>query len=665
MNSVKIFLWVIIISAFVFNLQLVDAQDEFFTNVAPKPDRSYSECPSPKNNDDTNLYEECINRYAVIEDLQKWYKFGDLQINGDVKKVLQEKLQTYGEDIIEESIDTPYLANFFKNTTEKVASMASDLDKKWGDKYIEKIQSFSNVQTLYLNFFDEKRQLITALDTLLSQKKRLHSLQKVFLQQISGIPTTYLIAGRSKWKAKMGKYGKINDKISNGAQSFIKKNLRSNLIFHNAEVKDSKIAQNVIISVTNLQVEEHGADPFTYMAPKQLFILQRYRCFPRYDKPESETNLPVSNQTNDIQYWHLGHNFFEDELPASLISDARDEFKKVSQENESNIAKIDGFEERYKKSWKMIDEKKNKNIKKMWDVTNQLTEKIYYELREPDMVSIRRNLSEPVRRIEDMSYRDIEAAENLTEDIDTYLDGIAKRINSDKTKKRKDIDKLVQQKNIVMHTIKSKILGSQDDPQEEAYKLLKGEIDTLTKRKLQLRSYEFSVVEAGKLKTYKGSEYYNDGIPFRYLIFPVILKHKLKKDRTSEYMRISLFLAWEVEYSKKDKKKKLDIYYDVENNLNWFIDIQECFSFEKAKKRLPANFVLPTLDEMNFFIKFLEHPGAKQMIQKHNHLKKLGNEFWTIEIDDLTDKIFTFDIGAKEQLKHHSSFCGYIIGKKL
>jgi len=613
---------------------------------------------------------ECIKRYEKAMHIKLWDTI-DTPMNLDaLSDHLILSLKNMG---LETELKKPYLTSFLTKVNDIVTDISSENEKIWGDTYISKIQKFSEIESLLQNFIDEERQLSTAIDTLIDQKKRLHSLTEVFLQQLSGIPTRYLILGKIKWDTTKPGY-KYDNYISKKASSYINKELAATLIFSNTIIENSTIVRSVIHNIKSIQVEEHGADPKTIQYENERYLMQIYRCYPRYDNNFIEEEDHSGTEENTLiiefepEYVHMDDAFFSSQSmidhytkAEGLIEEAKLLVKKVEKENELNINKIEVFDKRYKKSMQIIEDKKNETLKKLWDVTNVLTERIYYDLHKNkediNFIDIRNKISKPVSQLENLNIEDINKASEIKTRIVKYLESKRALIIKLKKKQVENIVNLIKQKKMLVYTIKSKNIGTYDDPKIEAVKLLKGVLRTLNQRKKQFQAYELSVVDNGNLVTSKVSSYYNEGFPTRCLIFPAVLQHPVK-----QALRLSLFLALEVEYTKKSDQEKLLVYQDSNNNLSWFLDINECFSFDESKKRLPAHFRFPTKDQMLQFRNFLAN--NQLIMDKHLYLLKGGNEMWTREDDFMTGKIFTYDYAQEKFSRHSKSFCAFSIGVK-
>jgi len=614
----------------------------------------------------SELYNECIKRYEKSKHIDHWESVNSHMDMIQLTSFLEEELNDLG---LEKAKKKKYLKNFLVNVNEIVTNISSENEKQWGNSYIEKIQAFSDVQTLLQNFMDEKQQLYTAIDTLGSQKKRLHSLTEVFLQQLSGIPTRYLILGKSKWDTANEIGYQVDNHIANQAASFINSELIGGLIFSNTEIKNAKIVKSVVRNLKSIQVEEHGADPKSEVYEDERYLLQIYRCYPRYDIDFKQETSPSKNQNTLIsvvpKFWHINRVFLEEEANAGifnktpdLLDEAHTLITDVEKDNKTNIEKILDFEKRYSLSLQVIENKKNETIKKLWDMTNLLTKRIYYDLQtDMNMQEIRRQLSRPVNKLENLSFDKIHKVDELKTQIEDYLATVYLKINKLKKEKEKDILNLIQQKRMIVFTIKSKNIGPFDEhPKKEAIKLLQGVMKTLDQRKKQFQSYELSIVEDGKLVSSQVSKFYNEGYPVRYIIYPPVLYHPIPS-----ILRLSIFLALEVEYTKKSEKKYC-IYDDSSKGVSWFIDNAECYSYDTAINRLPNNFKFLSKKDVVSFKDFMNK--NKHIKKKHQYLFSSGNEIWTIEEDWLTRKIFTYDLVLDKLNRHSKSFCAFGLGIK-
>jgi len=234
-----------------------------------------------------------------------------------------------------------------------------------------------------------------------------------------------------------------------------------------------------------------------------------------------------------------------------------------------------------------------------------------------------------------------------------------------------DISNWLKNRNMIVFTSKSEIMGLGEKPSKVAARLLSSAIKTLKNRKKQLISYELSTVEHGQLVSYKGEDFYNDGLPIRYMILPPILTY-VGSPGGSQFFNISLFLALEVQYSEQNMHQKpgkstqdqSNIYFDKKNNISWFFSKEECYSYEEAIKLLPANFSLPLKKHLNLLNAFVNLSESSSIRNNFNYLIQPGSEVWTGDKSLITDKIYTYIPNANEVSSHDASFCGYVIGVK-
>jgi len=631
-------------------------------------------------NENIELYNECIERYKKTLDINLWDKLNGDEL--DLKIDMVKKLEKKNDHIIvEEARNKKYLEGFLKDIDYIVDKMAYEKERKFSNNYIDKIQEFSESLTVYQNFIDERRQLQTALDNLQNQKQREHSLTEVFMQQISGIPTIHLIIGKSEWTTSM--YDNENkiitsadvyNYISSKADLYIKNNLSSKLVYSEVKIENESIVKKIIYTLNNIKVDKHVADPYEHIDEQKRYILQKFKCYPNYNNQSeainNSNNKNVDKYSGAIKkpdYEHVSYDFLQNlektkEFPKKLIDEAEKELIKVDEENRLSINKIKGFEQRYNGAMSKIKEKMNKNTKKMWEVTNTLFDRIYYDSGvnfNPNEISEKLNKS--VKKLEEIDYDKIDEIKDLRHNLEAYLDKIQEKIENNKKGRDQDVKDMIEHKKIIVFTTQTKILGNNDDYEKEAIKILASAIDKLTERKKQLRSYELTVTEEGRLKSYKGKNYYNEGIPIKYLMFSPILKYT-NKNENEQQMKLYFFLAWEVQYSQNSTQQELAIYNDTQNNIKWFIGKGECFPFEEAKKSLPKKFEFASRDYIKKFRNFLKKNN--NIKAKHTYLNNPDKEFWTCDEDDdfFEGKIFTYDLIKDTIRSRTKTYCGYLIG---
>jgi len=627
----------------------------------------------------SDLKAECIERMNKVQNLNLWDGDGKMISVSELKNLLNE----FVNQMPIESVETkPYIKQFIPSVRKQITQLVNDRNKEWTDEYLAKIQQYNESRARSQNFLDELSQFSSSLENLLSQKKRQHSLTRIYLQNMAGIPTTYLIIGKSMWDPNSKTAPQlIFEQITHNAAHFIASDLGDTLIFSNTIISNSKISSDVIKSTKKVRVEEFETDPIYFTLGSMCYVIHKYRSYPMYHISTSEISnhsiqINSSKIKRDIKYWNIDgsniSNYQKDNtFPKSLIEQASKQINDIENENTVSINQVKGFAKKYKQSWDMVHQKQKKIILKITIIKRLIKEKIENLVTEDDYQS---QLKNPL--IEFQQTNNIEKAEDLKEKMINWLRKLANTFQTQKQAVETDINNWLKNRKMIVFTSKSEIMGVGEVPNNVASRLLSSAFTSLEKRKRQLISYKLSTVKGGRLVSHEAEDFYNDGVPIRYLIYPPILTYLGNPSGGTQYYNISLFMAWEVHYAEQNTKESAynttgqknvasNIYYDQEQNLSWFFGDEECFSFQEAKAILPEGFKLPKRSDMTALRFFVNKKEMTTLRNHYNYLLQSATELWTGEQSSVTDKIYTYNIAANEEFSHSASSCCYIVGVKF
>jgi len=622
----------------------------------------------------STLESECIERMNKVQNLNLWDGDGKAISVNELKQRLNKLVNQMP---IESDEKKPYIKQFIPEARRHITQLINERNKDWTDEYLAKIQLYNESRASSQNFSDELSQFSSSLENLLSQKKRQHSLTRIYLQNMAGIPTTYLIIGKSSWdiNSKIAPLT-IFEQITHHAAHYIVNELSASLIFSNTKIINSKISSDVIKSTKKVRVEEFETDPIYFPDGSTCYVIHKYRSYPLYHIPESDQSNKTSHKasldsTKDIQYWNIDTATIskyqtDNTFPKSLIMQANKQLTDIETENSASIAQIQGFAQKYKESWDNISQKQKVIILKISEIKRLIQEKI------GDMVSseeFQTQLTDPL--IELQHSDDVDKAEDLKESMISWLRKLSNQFQNQKQTVESDINNWLKHRNMIVFTSKSEIMGVGEIPNNVASRLLSSAITSLEKRKRQLISYKLSTVKNGRLVSHEAEDFYNDGLPIRYLISPPILTFLNKASGESQFYNVSMFMAWEVQYTEQTTKasankslptKPSNIYVDQNQQVSWFFGNEECFSFQEAAQLLPKGFKLPKRSDMPTLRNFVNQPGMSQLRNQYNYLFQSGTELWTGEQSSVTDKVYTYNITANEVFSHSGSSCCYVVG---
>jgi len=623
------------------------------------------------------LETECIQRMKKVQSLELWDGGGKPVSVDSLKKSLTNLINKMSIESVE---NKPYIKQFIPAVRKKITNLVNDRNKDWTKEYLAKIQIYNETRSTSQNFFDEISQLASSLENLLSQKKRLHSLTRIYLQNMAGIPTTYLIIGKSVWDPNSGIAPQvIFEKITHSASHYIASELSETLIFSNTTISNSKISSDVIKATKKVRVEEFETDPIYYTHGSRCYVIHKYRSYPMYSIPkskDSDNSLDLETYQQNTQYWNIDASNISNYknrsiFPDSLIKEANKQINDVKNENVVSIKQVQGFAITYKTSWNQINQKTGIIQVKINKLKKSIKEKINNLVKENEFQV---NMTNPLKEFTNTD--DVEKGDDLKESIINWLLKINNIFQNQKKDAEENINNWLKSRNMIVFTSKSEIMGFGEVPTEVASRLLSSAFESLEKRKRQLISYKLSTVKNGRLVSCEGENYYTQGLPIRYLIFPPILTYLGNPSGGSQYYNISLFLAWEVQYTEQKNKVSIEetstkgqistnIYYDQKQNLSWFFGNEECFSFQEAKQKLPKKFRLPLRNEMASLGIFVNMDDMAILRNQFNYLFQSGAELWTGEQSSVTDKIYTYIITSNEIFSHNASSCCYIVGVKV
>jgi hypothetical protein len=591
---------------------------------------------------------------------------------------LKQRLNNFVNQMpIESDEKKPYIKQFIPEARRHITQIINDRNKDWTDEYLAKIQLYNESRASSQNFSDELSQFSSSLENLLSQKKRQHSLTRIYLQNMAGIPTTYLIIGKSSWdiNSKIPPLT-IFEQITHHAAHFIVSELSASLIFSDTKIVNSKISSDVVKSTKKVRVEEFETDPIYFPHGSTCYVIHKYRSYPLYQIPKADQLDQTAQKssldiTKDIQYWNIEpatiSKFQKDNrFPKSLIKQASKQLADIKTENSASIAQIQGFAKKYKESWDMIGQKQTNIILKINGIKRLILEKIDKIVTAEEFQT---QLTDPL--IELQNTDDIENAEDLKEKMISWLRKLGNQFQDQKETVENDINNWLKNRNMIVFTSKSEIMSVGETPNNVASRLLSSAITSLEKRKRQLISYKLSTVKNGRLVSHEAEDFYNDGLPIRYLISPPILTFLSNSSGESQFYNVSMFLAWEVQYTEQTTKasenkslaiKPPNIYFDQNQQVSWFFGKEECFSFSEAGQMLPKGFKLPKRSDMPALRNFINQPGMAHLRNQFNYLFQSGTELWTGEQSSVTDKVYTYNVTANEVFSHSASSCCYVVG---
>lgn len=640
---------------------------------------------------------ECRERLAKVENTNLWDETGKIIEFEELGDILEKKLDGYS---VEDSKRKKYLKQFLPEVGARVSNLESDKNKHWIDEYLVRMQDYIDARSRHQTIIDEKSQLNSILGTLLREKRRLHSLTKVYLQNMAGVPTTYLVVGRDIFDIDRNESGvELFNRIVRNAIPFVRDNTSTTLIFSRTELDAARIVKDVIRALEGVRVEPYGKDPKTFKADHLRYLLQKFRCFPSYtieedaqgDKaPSSPKGKTRAEPGQGPMYWiiqqpDIGDELSEEMFPSKLVleeyraklkAEIAKRFNELHEEDVKSIRQVKGFIEKYEEARETIIRKQEELGREVWALEENLAKSI---LKKHHDFNVRENLLEPTRKILEIDVPDISDGDKIKDRVIGWLNKVTTRFKEDEESARVDVENWLKHRRIIISTTTSEIIGDREKPLEVAKGLFKEALETLEMRNRHLVKYEESIVKEGILSEYMHEEYYVFGHPVRYLLFPPIYSSSRGGDGSVE--SISLFLALEVEYSvregpspatlaasegkagKEVKKKKF--IFEMEDGSAWFIEEEECYPIDEAKVILPEGFILPDLEQLASLKTFLGSSRAKSIENRFPHLSRNDVEFWTSERSSTTDDAYTYCLSTGAKNTHSDSFCGYLVGVKV
>ena len=162
----------------------------FFSNAHAIP-------PCHLNTPGSTLESECIERMNKVQNLNLWDGDGNaISVNE-----LKQRLNNFVNQMpIESDEKKPYIKQFIPEARRHITQIINDRNKDWTDEYLAKIQ-YNESRASFQNFSDELSQFSSSLENLLSQKKRQHSLTRIYISSKYGRHSHNLF---DYWKILMG-----------------------------------------------------------------------------------------------------------------------------------------------------------------------------------------------------------------------------------------------------------------------------------------------------------------------------------------------------------------------------------------------------------------------------------------------------------------------------
>jgi len=602
--------------------------------------------------------------------------------DGNGNPISIDSLKTTLTDFVHNSNDLssenkPYVKLLIPAIRKKMTSLVNEKNKQWTEKYLKKIQEYNDEKAIFQNYHDEVSQLKSSIQNYVNQKNRISSLKKVYLQNLAGISKAFLILGKGKWPGRKEDITPmyVLNFITKKAKEFIASKLTETLIYSETEIKNAEVSKSVVQSSKMVRIEEFETDPYYFIPGSVFYVLHKYRSYPMYiiqDK-KNTNNVGRYNDINieNVKHWNIDNTTIHQyqkkhHFSKGLLDEMYKQIQLVENENTISIQQIEDFEQSYTQSRDKIELKKDN----LYTEIKTLTDKIQKRFSNKFLSDFKINITDKIESLTE-SYEKHEENEKIQNHIIGWLEKRKTIFKKRKENAKEAINKWLENRNMIVFTVKSEINGLSELPSKVMKRLLSSATNTLTERIRQLISYEISTVKNGTLESHKAKDFYNDGLPVRYFILPPVLKY-LSKPGETPLINYSLFLAWEVQYTEKDKKlnhqnqvqKLNNIYFDDQNNLSWFFGDDECYLFDKAKNLVPVDYKMPEKKHFQMLHSLIKNNKFFAIRNNYTYLTQPGSEIWTGEKSTTTDKLYTYIPNANEFSSHHTTFCGYVVGVK-
>ncbi len=648
------------------------------------------------------VLEECRERLKRAENIKLWDKMDRTLETESVGKILKKKFK---ELTLEDSDVKPYLGQFLIEVGKRVSTLEHKSNKRWIDEYLFRMQNYIDARSRHQTIVDEKSQLKTILGTLLKEKLRIHSLTQVYLQNMAGVPTTYLVVGRDKYKLERKESNMaMFRRIAQNAIPHVADYTSNTLIFSRTEIENARIVRDVITAKKGVRVEPYGKDPKIYSANKLRYLVQKFRCFPSYTEQPSESVNPERKRAENTtaSYWIIEHPTISDALMDEMFPqgdvlpehrrklklEIEKRYSELTVDDAESLEQVWRFVEKYEKWIGKIIRKQEDLNRQIWPLVNRISKRI---ITKSPGINVRKNLLEPTDEVINIGASNISHGKKRIDDMWRWLNKMSERFKDDEEIAQATVENWLKHRRIIISTTKSEIVVASMAPHEVAKNLFDQALKTLKERNRYLKKFEESIVREGSLSQYRSDQYYVVGNPVRCLLFPPVyaLTSNAIGPEGNTY-GVSFFLALEVEYSVKEgappdskiasdsrervgdppgataERKKVDkkIFKDEERGFTWYIVGGECFSKKEGKEKLPEGFKLPDLEQIGYLKSLVFSPSGRRISGFYPFFTKSDSVLWTRSLSPATDKTITYVLATGDKEFHGDSFCAIVVGVK-
>ncbi|CAN2042786.1 conserved hypothetical protein [Candidatus Magnetomoraceae bacterium gMMP-15] len=639
----------------------------------------------------------------IALDVKQWEKFSDRLNDEAVEQNLLEKLKNMPHD--DAVLSNRWKKYFIPVLYEKLSDKITKKNQQWSKDYLDLVKNFNLAQINLQSFQETADSLNNALDTYLTLHKRLLSVEEVYLQNLKGVDTTFLVLGISQWDTHTQKSNECFNTIVKGGKAFVRQEFENTaLIFSHTSMEEFRIKKDIIRSYSGGQIEEYETDPLLFQDETTMIAVQQYRVFPEFPKigsskmpdieiPDDEKSVPSGNYYLPLKTDNTSNSFQADiflKQLSNIIDDAKnflgyskesiadnlfDKIKhllnKVQKKNKISLDQIINFNTQYNSDIEPIEDEINQTGRKISNDLNKLIKKIVNIDPKAEISSLTRDITNFLKSSEP------EESYNFKDSIKNRLNKIKKTLFFEhRDQAEHQLTEKIQKRKMLIFTIQSEFVPGGALAGSIPPKILTEALKRLKIRKERLVSYEFSIVEDRVLVNHQAAQYYDNGTVVRYFMPVPVLSFQKSIESGGTVAKMSILLALEIEYVKREEnnlqsyRSEKDFinrtFHDKENNLIWLIGNEEdCLTYNEIEDILPNDFNIPTIKQLNLLNLFLNKDTSKALYQKYKYLFQSRTELWTAKFKKYTKKRATFQMSS-EIIEYHNpdSYCGLAVAVK-
>ena len=600
----------------------------------------------------------------------------------------------------------PWLKDFLPRLYQSLSDDVNRKNEQWYQEYMELVQNYNQATMNVKQFESLRANLMISLKNLNELRLRIKSVRDVHLQQLQGVPTTFLVFGTRTWDHLKESRGKSYNIIQEGVKSFAAKRFidQNSFVFSDLTVKDSRVVSETIQMYGAGEIEAYETDPHVFYKHTRTFVVHRYRCYPQFNSTESGgPTVPSPPEAKNTEYSIVDHRnvdkiFVQWDIGEKDQEKINELLDRTENNNLSAVGSIRKLDEEYIARMHTIETLLDKTGDDILSALDELCAGIGEIFGDFDDSELKKQIESYLRQ------QDAVSADGNHDRLDRILSRIRTKYDEEAIKAEEDFQNKLARRTKTIFTLRQGFMGDDQQFSELTQKLLEGSFDTIMLRKNNLMRYEITVVENKKLVNHKAEEYYKEGKIRRYYMFPPVLTFE------GSISKLSCFLALQVEFSRDETSSSglpkpafqtaqtgslppvqetgpsvtppplppqveappdPRIMDDSDSGLQWLVYLENdelgCFSFEDAVGHIRSKgFSMPSMSQLKLIQNRLQSSHAKANMPQafRKFLAPDGPSLlvWSDSPPDIygNRKLLNFKTG--EETDKVYDYCGYVLG---